>query len=110
MKKKVAFQTLGCKLNFAETSTIARSFSDDMFERVSPGSEADIFVINTCSVTDAADRKCKQAVRKIINHNPGAFIAVVGCFAQLRPDEAASIEGVDLVLGNNEKFDIVRYI
>ncbi len=110
MKKKVAFQTLGCKLNFAETSTIARSFSDDMFERVSPGSEADIFVINTCSVTDAADRKCKQAVRKIINHNPGAFIAVVGCFAQLRPDEAASIKGVDLVLGNNEKFDIVRYI
>lgn len=110
LKKKVAFQTLGCKLNFAETSTIARSFSDDMFERVSPGSEADIFVINTCSVTDAADRKCKQAVRKIINHNPGAFIAVVGCFAQLRPDEAASIKGVDLVLGNNEKFDIVRYI
>ncbi|HUW93520.1 MAG TPA: tRNA (N(6)-L-threonylcarbamoyladenosine(37)-C(2))-methylthiotransferase MtaB [Bacteroidales bacterium] len=110
MKKKVAFQTLGCKLNFAETSTIARSFSDETFERVDPGSHADVFVINTCSVTDTADRKCRQAVRKIINHNPGAFIAVVGCYAQLRPEEAASIEGVDLVLGNNEKFDIVKYI
>ena len=110
MKKKVAFQTLGCKLNFAETSTIARSFSDDMFERVGPGSQADIFVINTCSVTDAADRKCRQAVRKIINHNPGAFIAVVGCYAQLRPEETAAIEGVDLVLGNNEKFNIIKYI
>src|SRR5512133_2017778 len=110
LKKKVAFQTLGCKLNFAETSTIARSFPDEMFERVDPGSNADVFVINTCSVTDTADRKCRQAVRKIIHHNPGAFIAVVGCYAQLRPDEAASIEGVDLVLGNNEKFDIAAYI
>lgn len=110
LKKKVAFQTLGCKLNFAETSTIARSFPDDMFERVDPGSSADVFVINTCSVTDTADRKCRQAVRKIIHHNPGAFIAVVGCYAQLRPDEAASIEGVDLVLGNNEKFNVAAYI
>ena len=110
LKKKVAFQTLGCKLNFAETSTIARLFPDEMFERVDPGSSADVFVINTCSVTDTADRKCRQAVRKIIHHNPGAFIAVVGCYAQLRPDEAASIEGVDLVLGNNEKFDIAAYI
>jgi len=110
LKKKVAFQTLGCKLNFAETSTIARSFPDDMFERVDPGSSADIFVINTCSVTDTADRKCRQAVRKIIHNNPGAFIAVVGCYAQLRPDEAAAIEGVDLVLGNNEKFDVAAYI
>jgi threonylcarbamoyladenosine tRNA methylthiotransferase MtaB len=110
LKKKVAFQTLGCKLNFAETSTIARSFSDELFERVDPGSSADVFVINTCSVTDTADRKCRQAVRKIIHHNPGAFIAVVGCYAQLRPEEAASIEGVDLVLGNNEKFDVAAYI
>ena len=110
MKKKVAFHTLGCKLNFAETSTIARSFSEELFERVDTGNSADVFVINTCSVTDTADRKCRQAVRKIIQHNPGAFIAVVGCYAQLRPREAASIEGVDLVLGNNEKFDVATYI
>ncbi len=109
MKKKVAFHTLGCKLNFAETSTIARSFPDDRYERVSPDSDADIFVINTCSVTDTADRKCRQAIRSIINRNPDAFIAVVGCYAQLRPDEAASIEGVDLVLGTYEKFDIASY-
>ncbi|MCU0379543.1 MAG: tRNA (N(6)-L-threonylcarbamoyladenosine(37)-C(2))-methylthiotransferase MtaB [Bacteroidales bacterium] len=109
MKKRVAFHTLGCKLNFAETSTIARSFPEELFERVSVDSHADIFVINTCSVTDAADRKCRQTVRKIIHQNPGAFIAVVGCYAQLRPEEAASIEGVDLVLGTNEKFDIAVY-
>ena len=110
MKKKVAFQTLGCKLNFAETSTIARSFPDEQYERVSPDCAADVFVINTCSVTDTADRKCRQAVRKIIHRNPDAFIAVVGCYAQLRPDDLASIEGVDLVLGTNEKFDIASYI
>ncbi|MGB8358734.1 MAG: tRNA (N(6)-L-threonylcarbamoyladenosine(37)-C(2))-methylthiotransferase MtaB [Bacteroidales bacterium] len=110
MKKKVAFQTLGCKLNFAETSTIARSFPDDRYERVSPDSDADIYVVNTCSVTDTADRKCRQAVRKIINRNPEAFIAVVGCYAQLRPEKVASIEGVDLVLGTYEKFDIASYI
>jgi threonylcarbamoyladenosine tRNA methylthiotransferase MtaB len=109
LKKRVAFHTLGCKLNFAETSTIARSFPADHFERVSSDSQADIFVINTCSVTDAADRKCRQAVRKIINRNPGAFIAVVGCYAQLRPEEAASIEGVDLILGSSEKFNIAEY-
>ncbi len=110
MKKKVAFHTLGCKLNFAETSTIARTFPEEMYERVSPDSHADIYVINTCTVTDAADRKCRQAVRKIIHHNPGAFIAVVGCYAQLRHDEVAAIEGVDLVLGTYEKFDIAAYV
>ncbi|MRR19090.1 tRNA (N(6)-L-threonylcarbamoyladenosine(37)-C(2))-methylthiotransferase MtaB [bacterium] len=110
MKRKVAFHTLGCKLNFAETSTIARSFPEERYERVSPDSEADIYVINTCTVTDVADRKCRQAVRKIIHRNPDAFIAVVGCYAQLRQEEAAAIEGVDLVLGTNEKFDVVSYI
>jgi threonylcarbamoyladenosine tRNA methylthiotransferase MtaB len=110
LKKKVAFHTLGCKLNFAESSTIARSFPDDRYERVSPDSSADIFIINTCSVTDTADRKCRQAVRKIINRNPDAFVAVVGCYAQLRPREAASIEGVDLVLGTYEKFDVAAYV
>jgi threonylcarbamoyladenosine tRNA methylthiotransferase MtaB len=110
LKKKVAFQTLGCKLNFAETSTIARSFTDDRYERVSPDSDADVFIINTCSVTDTADRKCRQAVRKIIHRNPDAFVAVVGCYAQLKPDTVAAIEGVDLVLGTYEKFDIASYI
>lgn len=109
MKKKVAFHTLGCKLNFAETSAIARSFPADRYERVPADSEADIFVINTCSVTDTADRKCRQTIRKIISRNPDAFIAVVGCYAQLRPEEASSIEGVDLVLGSYEKFDIATY-
>ncbi len=110
MKRKVAFHTLGCKLNFAETSTIARAFTGDRFERVPPDSHADIYVINTCTVTDAADRKCRQTVRKFIKRNPEAFIAVVGCWAQLRQDEATAIEGVDLVLGTSEKFDIVSYI
>jgi threonylcarbamoyladenosine tRNA methylthiotransferase MtaB len=107
-RKKVAFHTLGCKLNYAETSTISRSFPEDKFERVS--SNADIYVINTCSVTDAADRKCRQAIRKFISQSPGAFIAVVGCYAQLKPNEISSIAGVDLVLGTNEKFDIAAYL
>jgi threonylcarbamoyladenosine tRNA methylthiotransferase MtaB len=110
LKRKVAFHTLGCKLNFAETSTIARTFPEERFERVSPDSHADVYVINTCTVTDAADRKCRQAVRKFIHRNPDAFIAVVGCYAQLRQEEAASIEGVDLVLGTYEKFDVAKYI
>jgi threonylcarbamoyladenosine tRNA methylthiotransferase MtaB len=109
-RKKVAFHTLGCKLNFAETSTISRSFPEDKFERVSANSEADIYVINTCSVTDAADRKCRQAIKKFITRSPGAFIAVVGCYAQLKPREISSIPGVDLVLGTTEKFDISRYL
>jgi len=110
LKKRVAFQTLGCKLNFAESSTMARSFPQDAYQRVSPDGEADIFIINTCSVTDTADRKCRQAIRKIISKNPDAFIAVVGCYAQLSPSAVAEIEGVDLVLGNNEKFNISSYI
>jgi threonylcarbamoyladenosine tRNA methylthiotransferase MtaB len=109
-KKKVAFHTLGCKLNFAETSTISRSFPAETFERVSASSKADIYVINTCSVTDAADRKCRQAIKKFINVSPGALIAVVGCYAQLNPQEISSIPGVDLVLGTNEKFDISEYL
>lgn len=109
-KKKVAFHTLGCKLNFAETSTISRSFPEENFERVPANSKADIYIINTCSVTEAADKKCRQAIKKFINLSPGAFIAVVGCYAQLKPDEISSIPGVDLVLGTNEKFDITDYI
>ena len=109
-KKKVAFHTLGCKLNFAETSTISRSFPEEKFEKVPANSMADIYVINTCSVTDAADKKCRQAIKKFISLSPGAFIAVVGCYAQLSPREIASIPGVDLVLGTNEKFDIGDYL
>lgn len=109
-KKKIAFHTLGCKLNFAETSTISRSFPEDKFERVPASTKADIYIINTCSVTDAADRKCRQAIKKFIHLSPDAFIAVVGCYAQLRPQEVSSIPGVDLVLGTNEKFDITDYI
>jgi threonylcarbamoyladenosine tRNA methylthiotransferase MtaB len=110
IKKKVAFHTLGCKLNFAETSTISRSFPPEKYERVPANSKADIYVINTCSVTDSADKKCRQAIKKFINLSPDAFIAVVGCYAQLKPQEISSIAGVDLVLGTNEKFDIADYI
>ncbi len=110
IKKKVAFHTLGCKLNFAETSTISRSFPEDMFEKVPANSKADIYVINTCSVTDVADRKCRQAIKKFASISPEAFIAVVGCYAQLKPQEISSIPGVDLVLGTNEKFDIAEYV
>jgi len=110
IKRKVAFHTLGCKLNFAETSTISRSFPEEKFERVPATSVADIYIINTCSVTDTADKKCRQAIRKFSALSPGAFIAVVGCYAQLNPQEVSSIPGVDLVLGTNEKFNIVDYI
>jgi threonylcarbamoyladenosine tRNA methylthiotransferase MtaB len=109
-RKKVAFHTLGCKLNFAETSTIARSFTDDRYEKVSASERADIYVINTCSVTDIADKKCRQSIKKFINRSPDAFIAVVGCYAQLNPQEISSIPGVDLVLGTNEKFNLPEYI
>jgi threonylcarbamoyladenosine tRNA methylthiotransferase MtaB len=109
-KKKVAFHTLGCKLNFAETSTISRSFPEEKFERVPANSKADIYIINTCSVTDSADKKCRQAIKKFINLSPEAFIAVIGCYAQLNPREISSIPGVDLVLGTNEKFKIADYI
>jgi threonylcarbamoyladenosine tRNA methylthiotransferase MtaB len=109
-RKRVAFHTLGCKLNYAETSTISRSFPEDEFERVSAGEKADIYIINTCSVTDIADKKCRQAIKKFISRSPDAFIAVVGCYAQLNPQEISSIPGVDLVLGTNEKFDLAKYI
>jgi threonylcarbamoyladenosine tRNA methylthiotransferase MtaB len=109
-RRKVAFHTLGCKLNFAETSTISRLFPEEHFEKVPAGQKADVYVINTCSVTDAADKKCRQAIKRFIHLSPDAFIAVVGCYAQLKPHEISSIPGVDLVLGINEKFDIASYI
>jgi len=110
MKKKVAFYTLGCKLNFSETSTIARNFADEGFDRVDFSEKADMYVINTCSVTDNADKKFKAIVKKAQKINPDAFVAAVGCYAQLKPEELADVYGVDLVLGATEKFKITDYI
>lgn len=109
-KKKVAFYTLGCKLNFSETSTIARNFQEEGFDRVDFEDVADIYVINTCSVTDNADKQFKQVVRKALQKNDKAFVAAVGCYAQLKPEELAAVDGVDLVLGATEKFKITDYI
>ena len=109
-RKKVAFYTLGCKLNFSETSTIARSFQDEGFDRVDFEEAADIYVINTCSVTDNADKQFKQVVKKALQKNNQAFVAAVGCYAQLKPEELAAVDGVDLVLGATEKFKITDYI
>jgi threonylcarbamoyladenosine tRNA methylthiotransferase MtaB len=109
-KKKVAFYTLGCKLNFSETSTIARNFQDEGFERVDFEEVADMYVINTCSVTENADKQFKQIVKKAMKLNDKAFVAAVGCYAQLKPEELASVDGVDLVLGATEKFKITDYI
>lgn len=106
----VAYYTLGCKLNFSETSTIARLFNDGGYNKVEFNDGADVYIINTCSVTDHADRKCKKVVAQALKHNPEAFIAVVGCYAQLKPEEIATIKGVDVVLGASEKFDVVNYI
>jgi threonylcarbamoyladenosine tRNA methylthiotransferase MtaB len=109
-KKKVAFYTLGCKLNFSETSTIARNFQDEGFDRVDFEEVADIYVINTCSVTENADKQFKQIVKKAMKLNDKAFVAAVGCYAQLKPEELAAVDGVDLVLGATEKFKITDYI
>ncbi|MDI1256771.1 MAG: tRNA (N(6)-L-threonylcarbamoyladenosine(37)-C(2))-methylthiotransferase MtaB [Flavobacterium sp.] len=109
-KKKVAFYTLGCKLNFSETSTIARSFQDEGFDRVDFEEVADMYVINTCSVTENADKQFKQIVKKAMKLNHKAFVAAVGCYAQLKPEELAAVDGVDLVLGATEKFKITDYI
>lgn len=108
--KKVAFYTLGCKLNFSETSTISKLFVDAGFAKVEFEETPDIYVINTCSVTDNADKKCKQLVKKALKINPDAFIAIIGCFAQLKPVEIGEIPGVDLVLGANEKFNLLEHI
>ena len=108
--KKVAFHTLGCKLNFSESSTIARDFTDKGYKRVAFSEMADVYVINTCSVTDMADKKCKQAVKKVIRQNPEAVVAVIGCYAQLKPEEIRNLQGVDIVLGANEKFKLFQYI
>lgn len=109
-QKKVAFYTLGCKLNFSETSTIARDFDNEGFQRTDFDHFADIYVVNTCSVTENADKQFKQVVRKALKQNPSAFVVAVGCYAQLKPEELAAVDGVDLVLGATEKFKITDYI
>jgi len=109
-RKKVAFYTLGCKLNFSETSTIARSFNKEGFDRVDFSEVADIYVINTCSVTENADKRFKTIVKQAQKANPDAFVAAVGCYAQLKPQELADVDGVDLVLGATEKFKITDYL
>lgn len=108
--KKVAFYTLGCKLNFSETSSIGRLFTDAGYELAEFTDRADVYVINTCSVTDHADKKCRKVVKEALKHSPNAYITIVGCYAQLKPQEIANIEGVDMVLGAAEKFQIVDYI
>tara|TARA_R110002051_G_scaffold162063_2_gene233613 strand:+ start:245 stop:1573 length:1329 start_codon:yes stop_codon:yes gene_type:complete len=110
MKKKVAFYTLGCKLNFSETSTIARGFEDEGFQRVDFSEMADMYVINTCSVTENADKRFKNIVKQAQKVNPEAFVAAIGCYAQLKPEQLAAVDGVDLVLGATEKFKITDYI
>ncbi|MGB1269183.1 MAG: tRNA (N(6)-L-threonylcarbamoyladenosine(37)-C(2))-methylthiotransferase MtaB [Flavobacteriaceae bacterium] len=109
-RKKVAFYTLGCKLNFSETSTIARDFTKEGFDRVDFSETADIYVINTCSVTENADKRFKSIVKQAQKQNADAFVAAVGCYAQLKPEELADVNGVDLVLGATEKFKITSYI
>jgi threonylcarbamoyladenosine tRNA methylthiotransferase MtaB len=109
-RKKVAFYTLGCKLNFSETSTIARSFNEEGFDRVDFSESADLYVINTCSVTENADKRFKTIVKQAQKANPKAFVAAIGCYAQLKPQELADVNGVDLVLGATEKFKITDYL
>ncbi|MCF8715220.1 tRNA (N(6)-L-threonylcarbamoyladenosine(37)-C(2))-methylthiotransferase MtaB [Joostella atrarenae] len=109
-RKKVAFYTLGCKLNFSETSTIARNFTEEGFDRVDFSEKADIYVINTCSVTENADKRFKTIVKQAQKVNENAFVAAIGCYAQLKPEELADVNGVDLVLGATEKFKITDYL
>ena len=108
--KKVAFYTLGCKLNFSETSTISRLFDDAGFAKVDFEETPDIYIINTCSVTENADKKCRQLVKRAMKINPEAFVAIIGCYAQLKPEEIGKIPGVDIVLGANEKFNLIEHI
>ncbi len=109
-QRRVNFHTLGCKLNFSESSTFARQFEQGGYVRVAPDEEADICVINSCSVTEHADKKCRNLIRKLHRRNPQAIIAVTGCYAQLKPQEIAAIEGVDLVLSNNDKGELYRRV
>ncbi len=108
--KTAVYYTLGCKLNFAETSTIGKQLAEAGIAKAQKGQNADVCVINTCSVTDLADKKSRQAIRKMIKQHPDAIVLVTGCYAQLKPTEIAEIEGVDMVLGSDQKMDVLDYI
>src|SRR5690606_15698382 len=110
MSKSVAFHTLGCKLNFSETSSLSRSLEAEGFIKTNFEDIADVYVINTCSVTENADKECRQIVRKIQRKAPESMVVITGCYAQLKPKEIAEIEGVDLVLGAAEKFNLAKHI
>jgi threonylcarbamoyladenosine tRNA methylthiotransferase MtaB len=110
MNKSVSLHTLGCKLNYSETSTLSSKFNQNGFEIKPYGEKTDIFVLNTCSVTDNADKECRQIIRSVLNKNPETYIIVTGCYAQLQPNEIAEIQGVDLVLGANEKFRLFEFV
>ncbi len=107
---KVSFHTLGCKLNYAESSTLSRAFAESGYTRASAGERADVCVVNSCSVTAEADKKCRALVRRLVRENPGAIIAVTGCYAQLKPADLAAMEGVDLVVGNDAKGDLAAHV
>src|SRR6476659_1567843 len=109
-QRSVAFHTLGCKLNFSETSSLSRLLETEGFEKKEFEERADVYVINTCSVTDNADKECRQLVRRIQRRSPESLVVITGCYAQLKPKEISSIPGVDLVLGASEKFNIARHI
>src|ERR1700743_504310 len=110
MNKTVAFHTLGCKLNYSETSTLGRSLEQEGFVRKDFEDTADVYVINTCSVTENADKECRMLVRRIQRRAPESFVVITGCYAQLKPQEIAQIEGVDLVLGAAEKFNLPAHL
>ena len=108
--KTAVYYTLGCKLNFSETSTFGKMLQEMGVRTAEKGEQADICLINTCSVTEVADHKCRQAIHRMVRQNPGAFVVVTGCYAQLEPERVAGIEGVDLVLGSNEKAYLIQYL
>ena len=108
--KKAAYYTLGCKLNFSETSTFGQMLSELGVQTARQGETADICLINTCSVTEVADHKCRQAIHRMVRQHPGAFVVVTGCYAQLEPERISKIDGVDLVLGSNEKANLVQFL
>ena len=108
--KKAAYYTLGCKLNFSETSTFGKMLMELGVTGAQDGEKADLCLINTCSVTEVADHKCRQAIHRMVRENPGAFVVVTGCYAQLESEHVSKIDGVDLVLGSNEKADLVQFL
>ncbi len=109
-QQRIAFHTLGCKLNFSETSTLSRQFDKEGYEKKEFNQEADVYVINTCSVTENADKECKQLIRRVKKQNPNSTVVITGCYAQLKPEQISKIEGVDLVIGTSEKFNIAKHV